>query len=237
MFVLPADVACRRRHSAKLGIDTQFNGADWAMHPRPHLRPDRSDLRRRPRVPGDGHAEPDADRGHGAVHRRQGVRRRRGRVITAPQVLIAAGSRPIVPPISGLVETGFHTSDSIMRLDCAPATARDHRRRVHRRRDGTRVRRPRFGGDAVRPVEHDAARLRPRHRRTLHGAVRHARRPPSRARTDGGPPGRRTASRSRAARRSIVVDELLVATGREPNTDLLDAACGGIELARSRHGS
>ena len=28
----------------------------------------------------------------------------------------------------------------------------------------------------------------------------------------------------------IIVDELLVATGREPNSDLLDAAAGGIEL-------
>ena len=31
-----------------------------------------------------------------------------------------------------------------------------------------------------------------------------------------------------------VVDELLVATGREPNTDLLDIDAGGIELPRSR---
>ena len=29
MFVLPADVAHAASHSDKLGIDTQFNGADW----------------------------------------------------------------------------------------------------------------------------------------------------------------------------------------------------------------
>ena len=31
MFVLPADVAVSAQNSAKLGIDTQFNGADWAV--------------------------------------------------------------------------------------------------------------------------------------------------------------------------------------------------------------
>ena len=40
--------------------------------------------------------------------------------ISAPHVLIAAGSRPTIPPIAGLVETGFHTSDSIMRLADLP---------------------------------------------------------------------------------------------------------------------
>ena len=31
MFVLPADVALAADTSEKLGIDTQFNGADWPM--------------------------------------------------------------------------------------------------------------------------------------------------------------------------------------------------------------
>ena len=79
MFVLPADVALSAQTSAKLGIDTQFNGADWAMiRDRIFGRID-PDLRGWSGVPGDGHAERDADRGHGAVHRRQGVRRRRSR--------------------------------------------------------------------------------------------------------------------------------------------------------------
>ena len=34
--------------------------------------------------------------------------------------MIAAGSRPVVPDIEGLEEVGFHTSDTIMRIDALP---------------------------------------------------------------------------------------------------------------------
>ena len=44
----------------------------------------------------------------------------KGRRITAPNILLAAGARPVIPSIPGLVETGFHTSDTIMRLDRLP---------------------------------------------------------------------------------------------------------------------
>ena len=38
MFVVPADVALIADHSAKLGIDTQFNGADWAKQGAKNLK-------------------------------------------------------------------------------------------------------------------------------------------------------------------------------------------------------
>jgi mycothione reductase len=40
--------------------------------------------------------------------------------IEGRQVVVAAGARPMVPDIPGLVETGFHTSDDLMRVDAVP---------------------------------------------------------------------------------------------------------------------
>jgi mycothione reductase len=43
-----------------------------------------------------------------------------GETITADDVVIAAGARPVVPDVEGLEEVGFHTSDTIMRIDALP---------------------------------------------------------------------------------------------------------------------
>jgi mycothione reductase len=119
MFVYPADVAVAAATSQKLGIDTQFHGADWAAI--------------RDRV--FGLIDPIASSGR--EYRATGtpnvtliegtaafVDERtldvEGRRITAANILLAAGARPVVPPIAGLMETGFHTSDSIMRLPELP---------------------------------------------------------------------------------------------------------------------
>lgn len=115
MFVYPADVAVASATSAKLGIDTQFNGADWsAIRDRVFGRIDPiAHSGREYRANGtpnvtliEGTAD-FVDAGTLDVE---------GRRITAPNILLAAGARPVVPPIPGLMETGFHTSDSIMRL-------------------------------------------------------------------------------------------------------------------------
>ncbi len=119
MFVYPADVAVAAQTSSKLGIETQFNGADWAAI--------------RDRV--FGLIDPIASSGR--EYRSTGTPNVtliegtadfvdqhtldvEGRRITAPNILLAAGARPVIPPITGLVETGFHTSDSIMRLPELP---------------------------------------------------------------------------------------------------------------------
>ena len=40
--------------------------------------------------------------------------------VAADRIVLAAGARPYVPPIPGLADTPFHTSDSIMRIDAVP---------------------------------------------------------------------------------------------------------------------
>ena len=119
MFVYPADVAVAAETSAKLGIDTQFNGADWAaIRNRVFglIDPIASSGReyRATGTPNVTLIEGTADF---VDERTLDVE---GRRITAPNILLAAGARPVVPPITGLMETGFHTSDSIMRLPELP---------------------------------------------------------------------------------------------------------------------
>src|SRR5215471_3078003 len=43
-----------------------------------------------------------------------------GQQLTAPRVILAAGSRPAIPDISGLDQVVYHTSDTIMRLPQQP---------------------------------------------------------------------------------------------------------------------
>ena len=227
MLVLPADKARDARQGAKLGIDTQFNGADWpAIRDRVFGRIDAvSEGGRRYRENGsekvtliEGTARFIGDR----------LLDVEGRTITAPNVLVAAGSRPVVPPIPGLVETGFHTSDSIMRLDALPArlgiigggyiaaemghvfsalgsavTLINRSRRVLSSQDDdiserfTEV----FGERVDLRLGHVPTKVERRN-----GAI---------VIHNGGV--------------EIEVDDLLVATGREPNSDLLDVEAGGLE--------
>ena len=226
MFVLPADKAIEAQQGAKLGIDTQFNGADWAaIRDRVFGRID---------VIAEGGRQ-YRETGTENVTLIQGTARFigdkvldvEGRTITAHNVLVAAGTRPVIPPIPGLVETGFHTSDSIMRLDALPArlgiigggyiavemghvfsglgsdvTLINRSPRVLMSQDVdiserfTEV----FGERVDLRLGHVPTKVERRG-----GAI---------IIHNGG--------------EEIEVDELLVATGREPNSDLLDVEAGGL---------
>ncbi|MFN3257986.1 MAG: mycothione reductase [Ilumatobacter sp.] len=232
MFVLPADKAVDAQHSAKLGIDTQFNGADFAaIRDRVFGRIDAiSEGGREYRASGtpnvtliQGTARFIGDK---VFHVDEGPH---GRDITAPNVLLAAGARPVVPPIPGLVETGFHTSDSIMRLDTLPdrlgiigggfiaaemghvfSGLGSHVTLINRSEGLLRG----FDGEvAARFTEVFGARVD-----LLLGHL-----PTKVDRLADGTIGITVGGEQ------IVVDELLVATGREPNSDLLDVDAGGLE--------
>ncbi|MEM9515116.1 MAG: mycothione reductase [Actinomycetota bacterium] len=227
MFVLPADMALMARHGDRLGVDTRFEGADF-----PAIR-DRVFGRIDPIVASGrdyrASGTPNVTYIEGtAMFVGEKLLDVEGRRITAPNILIAAGARPVIPPIPGLVETGFHTSDSIMRLPDLP---------------------PRLGiigggfiavemahvfsslGSEVTLINRSDALLRGfdddiRSRFTaalgerLHLQLGHV---PTRVErvADG--------IKITCAVGESVVDELLVATGREPNSDLLDVDAAGIE--------
>ena len=226
MFVLPADMAEEANHSQRLGIDVRFHGADWAAI--------------RDRV--FGRIDPIAEGGR--QYRATGsdnitliegtarfvapqVLDIEGERFTADHILIGAGSRPVVPPIPGLVETGFHTSDSIMRLDELPerlgiigggyiAVEMGHVFASF----GSRV--SLFNRSHVLLRAQDAEisqRFTEVFSRRVDVHLEHL---PSKIE-------RRGDTIAIHCRGEVIeVDQLLVATGREPNSDLLDVELGGV---------
>lgn len=119
MFVYAAEVAELAAHvGPKLGVHTTFEGADW-----PAIRD---------RV--FGRIDPIAEGGedyrkslpnvtvyqHDATFIGPKEIQVGGETITADKIVIAAGARAWAPPIDGLDEVGYHTSDTIMRLDELP---------------------------------------------------------------------------------------------------------------------
>ncbi len=118
MFVYAAEVASLAADSQRLGINTSFNGVNW--------------LSVRDRI--FGRIDPIAA---GGLSYRQGlpnvtvytdtarfVGPRRVAVgdetVTAERIVVAAGAHPAIPEIEGIQECGYHTSDTIMRLDALP---------------------------------------------------------------------------------------------------------------------
>ena len=118
MFVYAAEVAELTADSERLGVHTSFDGADW-----PAIR-DRI----------FGRIDPIAE---GGLDYRLGLpnvtvytdtARFVGprtvavgdEAITAEKVVVAAGARPAIPDVPGLAGCGYHTSDTVMRLDDLP---------------------------------------------------------------------------------------------------------------------
>jgi mycothione reductase len=119
MFVYPADLARNARHAPALGVDTTFDGARWPeIRDRvfgridPITRDGEAYRRRLPNIDVydehctfvDDHTLDTGSRG----------------IITADQIVIAAGSRVYVADIPGLDDVDFHTSDTVMRLPELP---------------------------------------------------------------------------------------------------------------------
>lgn len=118
MFVYAADMVEGARHSAKLGVDLSVDGVRW------------TDIVDRV----FGRIDPIAQ---GGEDYRQGldhvtVYKAHARFtgpktisvgdteISGDHIVIATGARPFVPPINGLEQAGYHTSDTIMRLREVP---------------------------------------------------------------------------------------------------------------------
>lgn len=227
MFVHPADVALSAQTSGKLGIDTQFDGADWsAIRDRVFGRIDPiADGGRQYRATGSPNVTLIEGTARFVGERLLDVE---GRSITADHILLAAGSRPVVPPIPGLVETGFHTSDSIMRLPDLPrrlgiigggfiAVEMGHVFSAL----GSDVTIINRSGSLLRHFDEDiATRFTELFSARVDVQLGHL--PTRVTRTDEGIEITTVTGRT-------VVDELLVATGREPNSDLLDVDAGGID--------
>lgn len=120
MFVHPADLQRDAEDGPRLGVGTRPGPADWpAIRDRVFGRIDAisaGGLAYRRTLPRttvyDEHATFVDDH----------TLRIGQRQVTADQIVLAAGSRAVLPPIEGLDEVTVHTSDTIMRLPELPAS-------------------------------------------------------------------------------------------------------------------
>lgn len=119
MLVYSADVAQSARHAHRYGINATFTGADWpAIRERVFGRIDPL------------HAQAVRFRRDSGVDVHLGAARFvapkvidvDGQIVRGSQFVVAVGSRPNVPAITGLDTVDFHTSDTIMRVSHFPAS-------------------------------------------------------------------------------------------------------------------
>jgi mycothione reductase len=231
MFVLAADLVEQTRTAHRLGVDLSVDGVRW--------------LDIRDRV--FGRIDPIAAGGEDYRNSLPNVTVYKGsarfvgertvhvadHTITADKIVVAAGARPWLPPIAGLHEVPFHTSDSVMRLPAVPGHLTiigggfvavelahvfeafgAHVTLVHRR------------DTLLRNEDHEVARrftdlAAERYELLLDAQVGGVEIEDGRISVEasvGGHP------------RMWLTDTLLVATGRVPNSDELGVAAAGMEV-------
>ncbi len=158
--------------------------------------------------------------------------------LRAPRILLAVGSRPRVPEIAGLENVPFHTSDTIMRIDALP-TSMVVLGGSYVSAEMSHV----FGafGTEITIVDRE-----PRLLATLDDDVaqrfteRYSERFGVRlstevARVEQTPRGVAVHLEGPAGNEVVEAETLLVATGRIPNSDVLDVAAGGIAVDEHGH--
>ncbi len=234
MFVLPADRALEAAES-NLEIETSFSGVNWpALRDRIFGRIDSISA---------GGEEYRASGTEGLTLYRGTARFMADRtftvamndgspdaIISADRVLLAAGSRPLLPDVDGLVSVGVHTSDTIMRLDSVPkrlailgagyiAAEMGHVFSSF----GSRVTMYARSGQILRSQDRDIS-IRFTEQFSQRVDLRLNNVPVRMERTPRG------IEITGADGDIEVFDEVLVAIGRVPNSDLLDPSMGGVDL-------
>ncbi len=228
MFVLPADLVRSAQGSERLGVSLKVESVDW-----PAIR-DRVFGRIDPIA--EGGREYRAG-GHPNINLIEGTARFAGpnrlevdgQALAAERILVACGARPVAPPIDGLDSVNYHTSDTVMRLDTLPATLAVI-----------------GGGFIAAEMSHVFSSLGSKVTLFNRSGTLLRSHDPDLARTFTEVFGRRvdlrleqlpTVVRQAGAGVELDVggkserfDALLVATGRTPNSDLVEAKQGGLEL-------
>lgn len=236
MFVYAADVARHAQDGDRFGVHTRYDGADWpAIRERVFARIDPI------------HDQAVAYRRANGIDVHLGaahfvapkVLEVDGQRLTADRIVLASGTRPFVPPIEGIDRVEALTSDTVMRMDALPASMLVL---------GGGVIAAEMGhvlaslGTAITWV-HRGAELLENHDREVRarfGAIAATRMDvrlaTSLERVEPTGVGiRATLGRTDGTQDVIEVERLLVATGRRPNSDLLDVAAGGLEVDAHGH--
>lgn len=235
MLVYAADVAETVRHAGRYGIRAELVGADW-----PAIR-DRVFARIDPLA-----EQALASRGRSGVDVYLGEARFvdprvlevNGHQLRGERIVLAVGSRPGIPEIVGLDEVPFHTSDTIMRVDTLPASMvvvgggyvaaeMSHIFGAF----GTEITIVCRGPKLLATLDDDVAdrfteRCSERFDVRLATEV---------ARVERTPHGVAVHLEGEAGPGVVEAETLLVATGRIPNSDVLDVAAGGLAIDEQGH--
>lgn len=234
MFVHTAELAEVPATAGHFGLSESFDGADWpAIRDRIFSRIDPisaagKDYRDRHEDNANltlytgnasftGDRELTVDTGDGDI------------AITADRIVLAAGSRPDIPPIEGLAELGPQTSDTVMRMAELPRTLAII---------GSGFIAAEFAhifsalGVEVTIIARSNALLRQEDGEVsalfTEEAARHCRVLTNFATVLAKRSERGISLRAKDGR-MVEADEVLVATGRRPNTDILNVTATGIE--------
>jgi mycothione reductase len=230
MLVYSADVAQAVRHADRYGVRATLDGADWpAIRERVFGRIDPihdSAVRYRRENGIDVYLE----RAHFVGPKRLQVGED---VLESERFVLAAGARPFIPPISGLDGVDYYTSDNLMRIESLPASLAVVGGGFIAA-EMSHV----FGslGSSVTVIErgeHLLARhdhdIRERFTREFRSRF-DVRLNTQVERVEGIESGVRLHLVDDAGHQSLDVEALLVATGRRPNSDLLDVGAAGVEM-------
>ncbi|WP_152352082.1 mycothione reductase [Brachybacterium subflavum] len=245
MFVHTADLAATPADAGRFGVSETLDGVDW-----PAIR-DRIFGRIDPIVEGGEAYRRDHEdnanltllrgtarfTGPKALH--VDLRDGGSEEITADTIVLGAGSRPTIPPIEGLADARPQTSDTIMRSDALPASLVILGSGVIALEMahifsglGVRVSLVARSGRLLRAADDDvSARITElaREQWDVHTDVTTT---SVRREGDGSVVLQGTATGDGGGEEvEIRADEILVAVGRRPNSDLLDVAEGGIAAA------
>jgi mycothione reductase len=235
MFVVAAETATTAARGNRLGVRSTVDGVDWpAMRERIFGRIDplhQAAVRHRESQGIDVFTEP-------ARFVAPGVLQVGGERISADRIVVAAGSRPVIPTIAGLETVPYHTSDTIMRIDQLPKSmvvvgggfiaAEMGFMFSAFGCDVTVVQRgPRLlmaeDDDVSAAFTQQAAR---RHRLVLDSEV---------TKVERGARGVAVTVEGVNGTRLVEAEQLLLCVGRTPNTDLLDVRAGGMEIDTHGH--
>lgn len=237
MFVVAADAVEHAKAAERLGVHASVEPVDWKT------------IRNRvfKRIDPLHEGAVEYRRGEGIdVYLEEGrftapkVMQVGDELITADTWVVAAGARPIIPDIPGLETVPYHTSDTLMRIDALPdsmvvigggfiAAEFSHVFGAFGT-DVTIVQRgPRLlTGEDEQVSQRFTELASRRHHVLLDTAVESVER-------SGGGEGVAVRVTGPGGERVIKAGLLLVCVGRKPNTDLLAAETGGLELDEHGH--
>jgi len=155
--------------------------------------------------------------------------------ITSEMIFLCTGSRPLIPPIEGLQETGYLTSDTILKLDKLPKSvaiigggyiAAEYGHFLSAMGSNVTIigRNSRFIPEEEPEISALARRELGRHATILtNREVRKV------EKTSGGTKNIVAVNRESGDKTTITADDILVASGRGSNADILHPEKGGIE--------